>query len=82
MTEFMQPTNPMRIHTGNDEWTFCTPVFAIAIANDHHVEYLTINGNFYRPEQIKFAEMNINGQWIRLESHHLRQAKPESPLTD
>jgi hypothetical protein len=69
MTEFMQPINPMRIHTGNDEWTFTTPVFAISISNDHHVEYLTINGNFYRPDQIKFAEVNINGQWLRLETH-------------
>jgi len=82
MSEFMQPTNPMRIITGNDEWSFTTPVFAIAIANDHHVEYLTINGNFYTPEKIKFAEVNINGQWIRLESHHHRQAKPESLSTD
>jgi len=79
MNEFQQPINPMRIHTGNDEWSFCTPVFAIAISNDHHVEYLTINGNFYRPEQIKFAEVNINGQWLRLETHKLRKTDP-APL--
>jgi hypothetical protein len=68
MTEFMQPINPMRITTGSDEWSFKTPVFAIAI-QDEKVTYLTINGYFYTPEKIKFAEMNINGQWVVLESH-------------
>jgi hypothetical protein len=68
MTEFMQPINPMRITTGSDEWSFKTPVFAIAV-EDEKVTYLTINGNFYTPEKIKFAEMNINGQWVVLESH-------------
>jgi len=81
MSEFMQPINPIRITTGSDEWSFKTPVFAFAVQDDK-VTYLTINGNFYRPEQIKFAEMNINGQWVALESHHHRQAKPESPSTD
>jgi hypothetical protein len=76
MTEFQQPINPMRIHTGNDEWTFTTPVFAIAISNDHQVEYLTINGNFYTSENIKFAEVNINGQWLRLETHKHRTVDP------
>ena len=69
-TEFMQPINPIRITTGSDEWSFKTPVFAIAISNSHDVEYLTINGNFYTPEKVKFAEMNINGQWVALESRH------------
>jgi len=78
MTEFMQPINPNRIFTGNNEWSFCSPVFAIAISNDHHVEYLTINGGFYRSEQIKFAEMNVNGQWIRLETNHLRTPDPSN----
>jgi hypothetical protein len=69
MNEFMQPINPMRIITGNDEWTFTTPVFAVGISSEHHVEYLTINGYFFDARHIKFAEMNINGQWLRLESH-------------
>ena len=68
MTEFMQPINPMRITTGNDEWSFKTPVFALAVQDDK-VTFLTINGYFYTPEKIKFAEMNINGQWTALESH-------------
>jgi hypothetical protein len=68
MSEFMQPINPIRITTGSDEWSFKTPVFAIAVQDDK-VTYLTINGNFYTPEKIKFAEMNINGQWVALESH-------------
>jgi hypothetical protein len=76
MTEFMQPINPIRVFTGNDEWTFTTPVFAIAVLDHQKVEYLTINGNFYRPEQIKFAEVNLNGQWIRLETHHHRTVDP------
>jgi hypothetical protein len=69
MSEFMQPINPIRITTGSDEWSFKTPVFAIAISNEHKFEYLTINGYFYPPEKVKFAEMNINGQWVALESH-------------
>ena len=69
-TEFHQPINPMRIVVGNDEWTFTTPVFAIAISNSHDVEYLTINGDFYTPTKIKFAEVNINGQWERLHTLH------------
>jgi hypothetical protein len=68
MTEFMQPINPMRITTGSDEWSFKTPVFAIAVQYEK-VTFLTINGYFYPPEKIKFAEMNINGQWVALESH-------------
>jgi hypothetical protein len=68
MTEFMQPINPMRITTGNEEWSFKTPVFALAV-EDEKVIFLTINGYFYTPEKIKFAEMNINGQWVALESH-------------
>jgi hypothetical protein len=71
MTEFMQPINPIRITTGSDEWSFKTPVFAIAV-QDEQVTYLTINGNFYTPEKVKFAEMNINGQWVALESHKHR----------
>ena len=70
MTEFMQPVNPMRVITGNEEWSFTTPVFAIAISNSHDVEYLTINGQFFTPLTIKFAEMLINGQWQRLEGRH------------
>ena len=75
MTEFMQPINPIRITTGSDEWSFKTPVFALAVQNDK-VTYLTINGNFYRPDQIKFAEMNINGQWVALESHKHQTIDP------
>ena len=66
MTEFMQPINPMRITTGSDEWSFKTPVFAIAIANDRLVEYLTINGQFYKTADILFAEQLLNGEWTKL----------------
>jgi hypothetical protein len=64
--EFMQPLNPMRVVTGDKEWTFTTPVFAIAISNSNDVEYLTINGQFFTVNKIKFAEMLINGKWERL----------------
>jgi hypothetical protein len=70
MTEFHQPINPMRVITGDNEYTFTVPVFAIAISNSHDVEYLTINGSFYRPTTIKFAEVFINGLWVRLETRH------------
>ena len=69
-TEFHQPINPMRVITGDDEYTFTVPVFAIAISNSHDVEYLTINGSFYRTATIKFAEIMYNGTWVRLETRH------------
>ena len=65
MTEFHQPTNPMRIVTGDAEWSFTTPVFAIAISN-REVEYLTINGQFYKTADIMFAEQCLNGEWVKL----------------
>ena len=74
MTEFHQPINPMRVITGDDEYTFTIPVFAIAISNSHDVEYLTINGSFYRTATIKFAEIMINGTWLRLETRHHQPA--------
>jgi hypothetical protein len=77
MNEFMQPINAMRITTGSDEWSFKTPVFAIAV-QDEKVTYLTINGNFYTPDKVKFAEMNINGQWVALESHKHRTVDPNA----
>lgn len=70
MTDYMQPINPIRIVTGDKEWSFSDLVFAIAITNQHDVEYLTVNGVFWSPAKIKFAEMCINGQWVRMESHH------------
>jgi hypothetical protein len=56
MTEFHQPINPMRIISSTDETIFTHPVFAIAISNDHDVEYLTINGSFYNKGSMMFAE--------------------------
>ena len=68
MTEYIQPTNPIRIRTLGNDCYFTHPVFAIAISNDHDVEYLTINGQFFTPHRIKFAEVLLNGVWCRLES--------------
>jgi hypothetical protein len=78
MTEFMQPINPMRVCHGDADWSFTTPVFAIAISKSDEIEYLTINGSFFTPHQVKFAEMNINGQWVRLESHKMPYSPPTS----
>ena len=65
MTEFHQPINPMRITwqcgTHND-WV-SEKVFAIAISNDHDVEYLTIFGRFMQKDEIRNVEMFVNGQW-------------------
>jgi hypothetical protein len=41
-------------------------VFAIAISNDRVVEYLTINGQFYKTADILFAEQLIDGTWTKL----------------
>ena len=65
-TEFIQPTNPIRIRTSGTNCYFTHPVFAIAIAN-RAVEYLTINGQFYKTADIMFAEQLIEGVWFKLE---------------
>ena len=72
MTEFMQPINPMRVVTGDKEWTFTTPVFAIAISNSHDVEYLTINGQFMSPANITHTEVMLNGVWTALHTLEIR----------
>ena len=66
MTEYVQPIQPLRIHTKGDDANFVHPVFAIAIANDNDIEYLTINGRFYTTDHILFAETLINGEWVAL----------------
>jgi hypothetical protein len=76
MTEFMQPINPMRIITSTEERIFTCPVFAIAISNNHDVEYLTINGSFYNKGSMMFAEQLIEGKWTRLE--YIERFKPET----
>ena len=78
-TEFHQPINPMRIFVGSKEFTFATPVFAIAISNGHDVEYLTINGSFYNKGSMMFDEQLIDGKWTRLE--YIERFKPEPPAT-
>jgi len=72
MTEFHQPINPMRIVTGDAEWSFTTPVFAIAISNSHDVEYLTVNGNFMPVTAITHAEVLLNGQWTAIHTVEMR----------
>jgi hypothetical protein len=67
MSEFIQPTNPIRIRTAGEDCYFTHPVFAIAIAENRAVEYLTINGNFYKKADIMFAEQLIDGIWHKLE---------------
>ena len=65
-TEFIQPTNPIRIRTAGKNCYFTHPVFAIAISNSHDIEYLTINGQFYKSSEILFAEQSLNGEWTKL----------------
>ena len=65
-TEYIQPINPIRIRTSGTNCYFTHPVFAIAIANDRVVEYLTINGQFYKTADILFAEQLLNGEWTKL----------------
>lgn len=66
MTEIHQPINPMRVWQKGSKHRFCHPVFAIAISNNEHVEYITINGMYIKQEHIMFAEMLINGVWSKL----------------
>lgn len=72
MTEFMQPINPMRIWTRSDKYRFAHPVFAIAISNSEHVEYLTINGQFVSVAEITHAEVMLNSQWTALHTIEIR----------
>ena len=65
-TEYIQPINPIRIRTSGTNCYFTHPVFAIAISNDRVVEYLTINGQFYKTADILFAEQLIDGTWTKL----------------
>jgi hypothetical protein len=71
-TEFQQPINPIRIWTKGTQYRFGHPVFAIAISNGEHVEYLTINGQFMPVEVITHAEVLLNGQWTPLQTVEIR----------
>jgi len=75
-TEFIQPTNPIRVWQSGEQAYFCHNVFAIAISNDHDIEYLTINGMFLPKVQIMYAEVLLEGRWQAI---HLN---PKAPLTD
>jgi hypothetical protein len=72
MTEFHQPVNPIRIWTKGSNYRFAHPVFAIAISNGEHVEYLTINGQFHSVAEITHAEVMLNGQWTALHTVEIR----------
>ena len=72
MTEFMQPINPMRIWTRHGDLRFAHPVFAIAISNQHDVEYLTINGQFESARNITHAEIMLDGEWTALRTLEIR----------
>jgi hypothetical protein len=64
MTEFLQPINPIRITVLDSSETFTVLVFAIAISNQHDIEYLTVYGNYYSKDRRLLVEVCINGQWI------------------
>jgi hypothetical protein len=72
MTEFMQPINPIRIWTKTEKYRFSHPVFAIAISNNEHVEYLTINGQFVPITAVTHAEVFLNNIWTALGTLEIR----------
>ena len=72
MTEFMQPINPIRIWTKGSNHRFAHNVFAIAISNSEHVEYLTVNGHFMPVTAITHAEVLLNGQWTAIHTVEIR----------
>jgi len=72
MTEFMQPINPIRIWTKSSNHRFAHNVFAIAISNQHDVEYLTVNGHFMPVSAITHAEVLLNGQWTAINTVEIR----------
>jgi hypothetical protein len=85
MTEFIQPVNPIRVWQAGEQANYCHNVFAIAIANDQDIEYLTVNGMFLPKVQIMFAEVLLEGRWQAIHlspKAPIQQAKPESPSSD
>jgi hypothetical protein len=73
-TEFIQPTNPIRVWQSGEQANFCHPVFAIAISNSHDIEYLTVNGMFIPKVQIMYAEVLLEGRWQAI------HVSPKAPL--
>ena len=64
MIEFHQPVNPMRVSIGNGSDRHQFLVFAIAISNNHYVDYLTVYGGFISKDRVTLVEVCVNGQWI------------------
>ena len=75
-TEFIQPVNPIRVWQAGEQANYCHNVFAIAISNDHDIEYLTVNGMFLPKVQIMYAEVLLEG---RLQAIHLSPKEPLHP---
>ena len=61
--KLMQPVHPIRIWQKGVYHNFCHPVFAIAIANELEVRYVTINGMVLLSSQIMYAETLLEGRW-------------------
>ncbi|CAB5222180.1 hypothetical protein UFOVP363_22 [uncultured Caudovirales phage] len=78
-TEFIQPTNPIRVWQSGEHANYCHNVFAIAISNDHDIEYLTVNGMFMPKVQIMYAEVLLEGRWQAIHVHHKPTLNP-APL--
>jgi hypothetical protein len=84
-TEFIQPVNPIRVWQAGEQANYCHNVFAIAIANDQDIEYLTVNGMFLPKYQIMYAEVLLEGRWQAIYSSPkapIQQATIESPSSD
>ena len=78
-TEFIQPTNPIRVWQSGDHANYCHNVFAIAISNDREIEYLTVNGMFMPRNQIMYAEVLLEGRWQAIHVNHKAPLNP-APL--
>lgn len=78
-TEFIQPTNPVRVWQSGEHANYCHNVFAIAISNSNDIEYLTVNGMFIPKVQIMYAEVLLEGRWQAIHVHHKPPLNP-APL--
>lgn len=74
-TEFLQPARPMRIYTDSSKMVITRHVFAIAISNNHDLEYLTIDGHFVQGSSVLYAETLIDGVWHHIDSRAKREVQ-------
>ena len=69
MTEYIQPTNPIRVWQSGDSANYCHHVFAMVISDEREVEFMTVNGMVLPRWQIMYAEVLLEGRWQAIHSH-------------